>query len=401
MLRSMLNPALLHIKSTPALVVVRESLEHNLEWMQRACNAAGVGLRPHGKMHKCSTLAKLQVTKGALGICAQTIGEAEAFAGAGIGDILITSPVSLNDANRVMALVRASRIACVVDDPLQVAALSAAATTTGLALDLLVDIDLGQHRTGVKPHEVERLATLISATPGTRFAGIQGYVGHLQHIPARRSRLIANQAATAALGEVVRTLRSVNMAPHVVTGGGTGTHTSDLASGVFTEIQAGSYAVMDVEYDSCDAPGGEQWPFSAALFVATTVVSAQHRSHVVIDAGLKALNTDGPIARVIAGAPVGSIWRAMGDEHGAVFLPWAVAAATAGGQDPAAWLSNNSMDSRPPVLGSVPGLGDTVWLQPGHCDPTINLYDSFLVFERDGSWTRWPIDARRKTLSPC
>lgn len=392
----MLDLAQLNIKTTPTLVLVRETLEHNLDLMQGMCNAAGVGLRPHGKMHKCSTLAKLQMSKGAVGVCAQTLGEAEAFAGAGVRDLLITSPLSLKDTQRIVTLANASRVACVVDDPLQVAALGAVAVAAGLVLDLLVDIDLGQHRTGVKPGEVERLAKLISATAGTRFAGIQGYVGHLQHVGAWAARLIANAKATATLGEIVSRLRSVDLAARVVTGGGTGTHASDLASGVFTEIQAGSYAVMDVEYASCDAPGGGQWPFSAALFVATSVVSARHKTHLVIDAGLKALSTDGPIARVIAGAPAGSIWRAMGDEHGAIFLPWVVAAASAGGQDPALWLSSRPIDVDPPGLDGGPGLGDTVWLQPGHCDPTINLYDAFLVLERDGSWAHWPIDARRK-----
>jgi D-serine deaminase-like pyridoxal phosphate-dependent protein len=391
----MIDLTRLHIHTTPTLVLVREALERNLDLMQGMCNAAGVGLRPHGKMHKCSTLAKLQMSKGAVGICAQTLGEAEAFAAGGVRDLLITSPLSLKDTRRVVTLANASRVACVVDDPLQVAALGAVAVAAGVVLDLLVDIDLGQHRTGVKPGEVERLAKLISATAGTRFAGIQGYVGHLQHVGAWAVRLIANAKATATLGEIVSRLRSVDLAPRVVTGGGTGTHASDLASGVFTEIQAGSYAVMDVEYANCDAPGGGQWPFSAALFVATSVVSAQHNTHLVIDAGLKALSTDGPVARVIAGAPAGSIWRAMGDEHGAVFLPWVVAAAAAVGQDPALWLSSRSIDVDPPALDGGPRLGDTVWLQPGHCDPTINLYDAFLVLERDGSWAHWPIDGRR------
>jgi 3-hydroxy-D-aspartate aldolase len=141
----------LRAPTTPALVLLREALERNLDLMQARCNAAEVDLRPHGKMHKCSTVAKLQLAKGAVGICAQTVGEAEAFVKSGIGNVLLTSPAALNDAERVVMLAVSDKTAAVVDDPLQVAAFAAAARATGVELDLLVDIDLGQHRSGVPP----------------------------------------------------------------------------------------------------------------------------------------------------------------------------------------------------------------------------------------------------------
>ena len=390
------NLSQLRVPTTPVLVIVRSTLDRNLDLMQGRCNAAGVGLRAHGKMHKCSTLARLQIAKGAVGICAQTIGEAEAFAAGGISNLLLTSPVSLKDAGRVAALARRTRLAAVVDDHSLVNALAVAAQAAESVLDLLVDIDLGQHRTGVTPAEVAPLAQAILDTAATRFTGIQGYLGHLQHIEDARLRITANRSALAVLSTVVDELKAAGIAPRIVTGGGTGTHTSDLASGVFTEIQAGSYALMDTEYGGCEAPDDSQWPFAPALFLASSVVSARHRSHVTIDAGVKALSTDGAVARVVAGAAEGSVWYGMGDEHGAIVHPLAMDIFKAGAHGPLALQTAiDSANSKFNPLAGAPTLGDTVWLQPGHCDPTINLHDAFLVLEPDGSWSRWPIDARR------
>jgi 3-hydroxy-D-aspartate aldolase len=171
----------------------------------------------------------------------------------------------------------------------------------------------------------------------------------------------------------------------------------DIACGVFTEIQAGSYALMDAEYETCEAPNERQWPFEPALFLASTVVSARHRTHVTVDACVKALSTDGPVARVVAGAAEGSIWYGMGDEHGAIFHPLAMESLKAGAAGALALQTEiDSADCTLQSLPDTPTLGCTVWLQPGHCDPTINLHEAFLVLEPDGSWSRWPIDARRK-----
>ena len=167
---------------------------------------------------------------------------------------------------------------------------------------------------------------------------------------------------------------------------------------MFNELQAGSYAVMDVEYEACAAPGGEGWPFEPAMFVASSVVSAHHKTHVTCDAGFKALAVDGPPARVVAGAAPGSLWRPMGDEHGAIVHPYFVPAMRAGGSDPImAAMAIAAADANEdfPWPDDAPRPGDIVWLQPGHCDPTINLYDAFHVIAEDGQVERWPIDARR------
>ena len=386
--------------ATPALVILGEGLERNLVAMQSRCDAAGVKLRAHGKMHKCSTLALRQIALGAVGVCAQTIGEAEVFAAAGVPDILITAPVALNAAPRVAALAGGqTRIGASADSATLIEALAAAARAASVTIDLVVDVDLGQHRSGCLPQDAGALAEAAAQAGGLHYRGVQAYLGHLQHIADLEARRAANAAATARLKALVAVLSAHGRAPELVTGGGTGTHAWDLAGGVFNELQAGSYALMDVEYDDCGAPGGGEWPFEPAMLIAARVVSVVHKSHVVVDAGLKAVSVDGPPARVTAGAAAGSLWRPMGDEHGAIFHPSALGALREAGRDPLAFeRAITALDADPDwsFPPDAPKLGEVVWLQPGHCDPTINLYDAFLVWE-SGGWIRWPIDARRAT----
>jgi D-serine deaminase-like pyridoxal phosphate-dependent protein len=369
------------LPQTPALVIRRAALMANLAVMQAACDAADRRLRAHGKMHKCSTLARLQVADGAVGVCCQTVGEAESYVAAGIADVLVTAPVPAWGWARLAAL--PGQIAAVVDSAAQVA------LAAGSGLTLYVDIDLGQHRAGVHPDEAVALAQVIAATPGVRFGGIQGYCGHLQHLSDKGARRAGHAATTARLAGVVAALTAAGLPPPQVTGGGTGTYALDLASGVFTEIQAGSYALMDVDYTIAGAPAGE-WPFAPALFLAASVVSARHAALVTCDAGLKALYTDGPAPRVVAGAPPGSRWRSLGDEHGAIIHPDFQDRLAAGGLVAIAAIDDDSA-----VPGDAPGEGAMVWLQPGHVDPTVQLHDAFFVADEEGHLERWPIDARR------
>jgi D-serine deaminase-like pyridoxal phosphate-dependent protein len=349
---------------TPALVVRRAALMANLGAMQAACDAAGVRLRAHGKMHKCSQLGLLQVAGGAVGLCCQTVGEAESYAAAGIPDLLVTAPVPAWGWPRLAALAARVQVAAVVDSPAQLALASAAALAAGVTLGIAIDVDPGMGRAGVAPALAPALAAQVGALPGLSYYGIQAYCGHHQHLPGGDRRRAAHEGWSVVLGELVATLRANGLAPPQITGGGTGTYALDLAAGLYTEVQAGSYALMDVEYDECGGPAGE-WPFAPALFLAASVVSAQHGTHVTCDAGHKALHPNGPAPRVLH--PAGSQYRPAGDEHGAILPP-----------------------------GEV-GEGALVWLQPGHVDPTVALHDAFLVADEDGRLERWAIDARRVT----
>ncbi|MFZ4110418.1 MAG: hypothetical protein ACOYKQ_08115, partial [Polymorphobacter sp.] len=200
----------------------------------------------------------------------------------------------------------------------------------------------------------------------------------------------AHDAASARLAAVVAAFVAADMAPPVVTGGGTGTSALDLAGGVYTEIQAGSYALMDVEYGICDGPDGD-WAFQPALFLAANVVSTQHQAFVTCDAGLKAFHTDGPAPRVVAGAAPGSRWRSQVDEHGAIVHPDYFERLRSAA-DAVAMV--DAIDAETAPVGA-PVEGALVWLQPGHVDPTVALHDAFWVAGEDGSLERWPIDARR------
>lgn len=345
---------------TPALVIRKAALLANLAAMQAACDAKGVRLRAHGKMHKCSTLGRLQVAQGAIGLCCQTVGEAESFVHAGIGDVLVTAPVPAWGWLRLAALARLAQVGAVIDSAAQAHEANAAALAAGTVLDAYVDIDPGMMRAGVAPDAAPALAALIAGLPGLNYAGVQAYCGHHQHLPPAE-RAAAHAAWTQRLADVVAELRSAGLAPAQVTGGGTGTAALDLAAGVYSEIQPGSYAVMDVEYGDLG-----DLPFQPALYLAATVVSARHDSHVTCDAGHKALHPNGPPQRVVV--PAGSVYRSMGDEHGAIVPPCGA------------------------------GEGDLVWLQPGHVDPTVALHDAFFVAAEDGTLERWPIDARRMSL---
>jgi len=344
---------------TPALVVRRAAMDANLAAMQAACAARGVRLRPHGKMHKCSTLGRLQVETGAVGLCCQTVGEAEAFVAGGIDDVLVTAPVPAWGWPRLAALARAAQVWAVIDSEAQATAASAAAQAAGVVLQAFVDVDPGMARAGVAPAAAPALARLLTRLPGLTYAGIQAYCGHHQHL-LPKERVAAHADWSGRLAALVDDLRADGLAPAQVTGGGTGTAAMDLAAGLYTELQAGSYAVMDVEYGDLG-----DLPFQPALFLAASVVSARHATHVTCDAGHKALHPNGPVSRVMV--PAGSEYRPMGDEHGAIIPP-------GGARE-----------------------GDLVWLQPGHVDPTIALHDALFVADEDGRLERWPIDARRVT----
>jgi len=313
----------------------------------------------------------MQIEAGALGVCCATIGEAEVMAGAGIRGVLITSPVvqGANIARLVQLNATSTGLMVVVDNPRNVSDLAAAAAASGTTMQLVVDFDIGLGRTGVATKEdAAALACLIRDTAGVEFAGLQGYAGHLQHVEEFASRKELDAGQLAKLAETVQVLEREGLRPGIVSGGGTGTHDIDHRDGVFTELQAGSYTVMDVEYADVELrQDASRSPFEPALFVRTTVVSANARGMVTTDAGLKRFATDGPKPRIASGAPDGAIYAFSGDEHGCIVFADA----------------SQSL-----------AVGTAVECIVPHCDPTVNLYDHFHCVRGDDLVDLWPVDAR-------
>jgi D-serine deaminase-like pyridoxal phosphate-dependent protein len=330
-----------------------------------------VALRPHAKTHKCAKIARCQVAAGAIGICCAKLGEAEALASDDVNDILITSPVVSRPAiDRLIELNNSLvRVSVVVDHPENAAALAAA--VTGLPLNVLVDIDPGMHRTGVASAEAAlELVRCIRGHARLRYRGVQMYCGVEQHIASFADREAVLRERMRYLQSVIALLSSHQAAPEIITGAGTGTHRIDAALGLLTEWQVGSYIFMDRQYAECDLTGDRSAPFEYALFVEARVVSCNTPGMATIDAGFKALATDGGPPAIVSGAPPGTVYRFMGDEHGAIV-------------DPA---------SR-----HVWRLGDPVRLAVPHCDPTVNLYDSYHVFVADTLEDIWPVSARGRS----
>ncbi|RAI42772.1 DSD1 family PLP-dependent enzyme [Rhodoplanes roseus] len=363
---------------TPALVLDLDAFEHNVALMAETCRRAGIGLRPHAKTHKCSTIAKRQIAAGALGIGCATIDEAEVMVAAGLPGVLITSPlVTAGKIARLARLVEAGGdVMVVADHPANVAALDQAIGATGRTLRVLVDLDLGHHRTGVGTvADGVRLAREIASWKALRFAGVQAYAGHLQHIADHAERLARTRAADALVADLVAELKAEDLAPAIVTGAGTGTHRINAAGSPFTELQAGSYIVMDAEYGGIEYAPGESWPFRPALSVAVAVTSANVPGSVTTDGGTKAFALNGPRPRVASGPLAGAAYEFSGDEHGRVSLPEGTA---------------------------TPALGTVLECTVPHCDPTIAHFDAIHCVRGDRLVDVWPVDARgrRAPLPP-
>ncbi|HEV7690618.1 MAG TPA: alanine racemase, partial [Hyphomonadaceae bacterium] len=309
--------------NTPVLVIELDALERNIAKMAAFAKDRGIALRPHAKTHKSADIAKKQVAAGSVGVCCAKLGEAEAMADGGIGAILVTSPVvSAPAIERLMKLnARIPDLRVALDNPANVAALNAAASAAGKVLQVLIDIDPGIRRTGVpSPEAAADVGNAIKAAKSLHYLGVQYYCGREQHIEDFAKRREAVEDRTAYLRTVIEALAGIGMAPGVVTGGGTGTHRIDAELGVFNELQVGSYVFMDRQYNECDLTGADAGtpPYETSLQIDARVVSANTAGLATIDAGFKAMATDGGPPTVLTGAPVGAPYHFMGDEHGLV-----------------------------------------------------------------------------------
>jgi len=357
---------------TPALIIELDAFEANLTRMAEAAGAAGVRLRPHAKTHKCAIIAMRQIALGAVGVCCQKVSEAEALVQGGVRDVLVTNEiVGKRKLAHLAALAREAQLAVCVDDADNIADLDSAAVRAGASLDVLVEVDVGAHRCGVAPGEPAlQLASRVQAATALRFAGLQVYQGSAQHIRDYAERRAAIDAAVDTARSTVTLLGRHGIECDSVTGAGTGSYQFEAASGLYNELQAGSYIFMDADYAKNQAEGGGPFDsFAHSLFVYTTVMSTPGPGRAVVDAGLKASSVDAGLPTVHA-LP-GMDFVGASDEHGKLAFN-------------AAKIELS--------------LGDKLKLIPGHCDPTVNLYDWY-VCVRDGRVEAlWPIVARGALL---
>lgn len=357
---------------TPALVVDLDVLEANIAAMAAHAKAKGIALRPHAKTHKCVEISKRQIAAGALGICVAKLGEAEAQADGGIEAILITSPV-VTDAGiaRLVALnARVKDLMAVCDNAAVADKLSEAATANGKDLKILVDIDPGLGRTGILPGEgAYALAEKIAGSPGLTYTGLQCYAGQVQHMESPNERRSASFTALGELKALRDTLANHNLAPKLLSGGGTGTFDIDPDAHVLTELQVGSYVFMDRQYNDVWEKPGDRPPFATSLFVQTTVISANRDNLATTDAGFKSFATDAETPKIAAGAPEGASYFFFGDEQGGIFY------------------------SGEPKL--VPGA--VISCVVPHCDPTVNLYDAIHAVRGDTLEAIWRVEGRGRS----
>jgi D-serine deaminase-like pyridoxal phosphate-dependent protein len=328
---------------TPALVIDLDAMERNIATMARYAREHGLRLRPHAKTHKSAWIAAQQVAAGATGVCVQKTSEAEALAAAGVGNLFITNQV-IDPAKlaRVAALARRCTLALAVDSRQGVEALARALHAAGAELAVFVEIDVGQGRCGTAPAQAGVLARQV-ADAGLRFAGLQAYHGRAQHLRSAAERTAAIAHAAACVREAQAAITAAGLDCPLVTGAGTGSFVNEAESGLWGELQAGSYLFMDRDYaDNAAEPGAPR--FEHALFVKAQVIS-RAADRAVLDAGHKSHAIDSGLPRV---------WRRDdleytngGDEHGIL---------------------------RRRDAAALPALGEAVWLVPGHCDPTVNLH---------------------------
>ena len=355
---------------TPALVIDLDAMDRNMERMARFAHTHGVLWRPHAKLHKSAHIAHLLEQAGACGHCVQKVSEAEALAAGGITNIFISNEVIAPlKLARVAALAKAlnaegGRLAICVDSEEGVTRLTKAMQDVqagAAAIDVLVEINVGQNRCGAEPGEAAvALARAIAAQPTLRFAGIQAYHGGAQHLRTADERKAAIEQVLTLIKRTHHEFDRANIAIPLITGAGTGTMVNEAASGIYGEIQPGSFLFMDADY-AANQRDAAQPLFEHALYVKTQVMS-RNDQHAVCDAGHKAHAIDSGLPKLHALAPEHALRFANGgDEHG-VLHPDAEAGNTSG------WL---------------PALGDTLWLIPGHCDPTVNLHD-YLIGVRGG-----------------
>ncbi len=353
---------------TPALMIDLDAFEANVAAMAKTVSNYGMRLRAHSKTHKCPEVARRQIAAGAVGICCQKVGEAEAMVAGGIEDVLVTNQIwGERKLARLAALAENARIGVLADDAGNIHELAQAARDAGTTLDVYVEIDVGAGRCGVEPGEAAvALARAVQEEEGLNFAGLQAYHGSAQHIRTANERGAAIGGACDKVTQTLQAMQAADIDVPIVTGAGTGSFHFEAQSGIYQEMQCGSYIFMDADYaQNMDQRGDPFTEFRHSLHVLVTVMSATKPGRAVVDAGHKALGNDQGMPWV-ADIP-GARYQGPSDDHGTLILE----------------------DAARDVM-----LGEKIRLIPGHCDPTVNLYDWFVVVQGGRVVDLWEIAAR-------
>jgi len=348
---------------TPALLLDLDVFERNVDKMATFMAGRAAVLRPHVKTHKCSTIALRQIAAGAQGVTCAKLGEAEVMADAGVADLLIANQiVGAVKIARLVELAQRSDVIVAVEEQENAQQISDVAAPAGIQVNAIIEVDTGMARCGTVPgEETLALARAMVQMPGIRFRGVMGYEGHAVLVPDfEDKRRIALESATT-LVDVAENLRTNNVDCEIVSAAGTGTYmiTSDVPG--ITEIQAGSYVVMDTTYRAV-VPD-----FDNALFVLSMVISRRDDDRIITDMGKKAATEEFGLPE-LQGEPMAKLAQ-LSEEHAKLDV-----------LDAACSLSP----------------GDKVQFIPSHCCTTINLHDEYFCI-RDGKLEAvWPVDARGK-----
>jgi 3-hydroxy-D-aspartate aldolase len=358
---------------TPCLILDLDALERNIRKMGEYAKAHGMRHRSHGKMHKSVDVQRLQeALGGAVGVCCQKVSEAEVFARGGIKDILVSNEV--RDPAKIDRLARlpkyGSRISVCVDDLANVAELSAAAQRHDTTIECLVEVDCGAGRCGVTGAAAAiEIAKAIDAAPPLRFSGVQAYQGAAQHLENYAERKAKLDDAIVLVKAVVGALTAAGLKPELVSGGGTGSYRFESNSGVYNELQCGSYAFMDADYGRIKDEDGnrlDRGEWENALFILASVMSHAKPGRAICDAGLKAQSLDRGLPTIHGRSDIRYI--GVSDEHGVI------------------------EDSRNALR-----INERLKLVPGHCDPTCNVHDWYVGVRNGKVEVLWPVSARGKS----
>lgn len=356
---------------TPCLTVDLDALDRNIDRMSTLLKDAKAKLRPHAKSHKTPYIAHRQLAAGARGICCAKLGEAEAMIAGGIDDVLVTSPVvGAKKIARLAALARQAKVSVVIDSPAMLQLMNEAMGLFGSELGIIIEIDVGQGRCGVRtPAQARALAEELRRHRHLNLIGLQGYQGILQQVRIYKERAVFAKSALEVLRQSAEALEKGGFEARVLTGGGSGSSPIDIELGGLTELQAGSYVFMDTNYAAVEWNGqGEMIPFEPSLQVISSIVSKPTNDLAVIDAGWKSLSSDAGLPVVIE--PIAEEFSFGGDEHGKIRL------------------NSNGRSLRP---------GDKVTIRPSHCDTTVNLYDELIGTRNGFVESVWDITARGRS----